>query len=476
MKLQLAPSLLLIVAATWSTASAKDNKKKQKHRMRLLDPNKQNPSNNNGQKKGHVFKPIKEGKVAKGHPDAPGRIKNSYLVELKGFDVSETSNSYRHLNEEQCNFDIFKAEVEAKCANSVQPREGEPGVCDYTFKGNPQAIAECCEALDDVALCEEDAEVTPDTLSWGLDRLDQDLGTDGNFFMHDSTYGDYNGNQAYNGEGVHVYIIDTGLDGSHPEFAGRVSTGKDIIAEDITQAGVDNDSCSHGTHITGTCCGATTGVAPGVTIHPLRALNCGGSNSNIKSALHWARKRQIEHYALADGTIPMGVIVMSFTGGYSYSVDNLSRRAYEEANLIPVTSAGNDGSTACGRSPGGESVITVAASNEKDEVLTTSNHGECVDIVAPGRNIYSSLPGGHYGLETGTSTAAPAVAGALALVIEEKFSDVGDGSDNVGIGSIFQRVRNHALNDTLADLRGSPDLLLNVGCHQEWHDKWVLGR
>ena len=60
-------------------------------------------------------------------------------------------------------------------------------------------------------------EVTPDTLSWGLDRLDQGSGTDDSFFVHDSTHGDYNGNQAYNGEGVHVCIVDTGLDGSRPD-------------------------------------------------------------------------------------------------------------------------------------------------------------------------------------------------------------------------------------------------------------------
>lgn len=345
------------------------------------------------------------------------------------------------------------------------------------LQGQSAGIAECCEALDEVALCEEDAEVTLDnSLSWGLDRLDQDLGTDGTFFMHDFTYGgDYNGSRAYNGEGVHVYIIDTGLNGSHPDFAGRVSTGKDIIASDITQAGVDNDSCSHGTHITGTCCGATTGVAPGVTIHPIRALNCGGSNSNIRSALHWARKRQIDHYALTDGTFPVGVIVMSFTGGHSKVVDNLSRRAREEANLIPVTSAGNDSGSACGRSPGGASVITVAASDENDERLSYSNYGSCVDIFAPGSDILSDLPGGAYGIESGTSTAAPGVAGALALVIEEKFSDAGDGSDNTGVGSIFQRVRNKALEGKLSNLEGSPDLLLNVGYHKEWYDKWVLG-
>ena len=141
MKLQLAPSLLLITAAsTFGAASAQNLNKKERQRLRLLNPNQQVP-NKNGHKKGHVFKPVEEGKVVKGHPDAPGRIKKSYLVELKGFDVSETSNSYRHLQEEQCNFDIFKAEVEAKCANSVQPREGEQGVCDYTFKGNPPNAA-----------------------------------------------------------------------------------------------------------------------------------------------------------------------------------------------------------------------------------------------------------------------------------------------------------------------------------------------
>ena len=59
---------------------------------------------------------------------------------------------------------------------------------------------------------------------------------------------------------------------------------------------------------------------------------------------------------------------------------------------------------------------------------------------------------------------------------EEKFSDVGDGSENTGVGSIFQRVRNRALEGKLSNLGGSPDLLLNIEYHKEWYmyDKWVL--
>src|SRR5262245_59042946 len=98
---------------------------------------------------------------------------------------------------------------------------------------------------------------TPAT--WGLDRIDQrDLP------LNNSYTG---GNE---GAGVHAYIIDTGILGTHSEFAGRMGNGYDAV----TAGGNASDCNGHGTHVAGTVGGTTYGVADKVTLHAVRVLGC----------------------------------------------------------------------------------------------------------------------------------------------------------------------------------------------------------
>jgi subtilisin family serine protease len=241
-----------------------------------------------------------------------------------------------------------------------------------------------------------------------------------------------------------VAVIDTGIDYTQPDLnvykrADCVPASQGAPVECIEGAGTDG--FGHGTHVAGTI-GAidngsgVVGVAPGVRLWAVRALNSEGrgQESWILAAMDWVTAHASE----------IEVANMSLGGGYGGGKDPLTEALETSVNagVVYVVSAGNEAEDVKYVSPArAPAAITVGALADydgkpgaksgttcrqevgaDDTMATFSNYGEGVDLVAPGVCIYSTLPmggsifGKEYGYLSGTSMAAPHVAGAAALL------------------------------------------------------------
>lgn len=239
--------------------------------------------------------------------------------------------------------------------------------------------------------------------SWGLDRIDQRPA------QLDTEY-------AYNSEGagVDLYIVDTGIRSTHEDFGGRVDT---VNAFTAIADGLGTEDChGHGTHVAGVAGGSTYGVAKGVTLHPVRVVGCDGqgSISNTLAGIDWITARQ-----QAPGS-RRAVVNMSLNNGFSEPLEQAVSQSLA-AGVVYVAAAGNYGDeSACYMSPQRMPlVITVGASNQDGARWVDSDFGPCVDLFAPGTAIPSTFIRSDTDLleMTGTSVAAPHVAGTAALVL-----------------------------------------------------------
>jgi len=231
-------------------------------------------------------------------------------------------------------------------------------------------------------------------VTWGLDIVD---GT------RDGTY-----TYSSDGSGVRIYIVDTGVDALHPEFSGRVVDGFDAFGQNLDQT----DCNGHGTHVAGIAAGDYFGVAKSATIVPVRVMDCDGrgNTSTLTDGINWI---------IASHSGGVGIVNMSI-GGQSDSEVNAATEKLISAGLVVVAAAGNSSSDACSYSPAGASgVIAVGAIDYDKQRASFSNWGTCVDVAAPGVRINSANYANYRESlrMSGTSQAAPFVAGAIATYV-----------------------------------------------------------
>lgn len=263
---------------------------------------------------------------------------------------------------------------------------------------------------------------------------------------------------GFSGAGMAVAVLDTGVDGTHPFFGGRVvseacySTTSAGYSESLCPGGLNAETgpgsgaqcsalvsgCYHGTHVAGISAGqdgTRTGVAKDASVIAIQVFSkfpnqasCGAVPAPCALSFTSDQIAALQRvYALRD-TYDIAAVNMSLGGGvYGSPCDasNVSLKAaidsLRAAGIATVIASGNNGSATGLSSPACiSSAVSVGATTKADVVSSFSNSASFLALLAPGSAITSSIPGGAYTALNGTSMAAPHVAGAWAVVKSKK--------------------------------------------------------
>lgn len=229
---------------------------------------------------------------------------------------------------------------------------------------------------------------------------------------------------------VMVAVLDTGVNLSHPELAGKIAGKADFVdLEGLDTTGFvgdvlgwDNDpedELGHGTHVAGIIAGEgramPTGVAPGCRLLAVRVLATLSENGRVQGAGIVDNINPAIKWAVDNGAdvINMSLGIRHTGGGLPH--EDVIRYALAHGVTV-VAASGNDG-TATKYYPGAlPGVVAVGAVDESGQVAAFTSYGAPITVVAPGVNVLSSFARGRYAVASGTSQASPCVAGAVALL------------------------------------------------------------
>ncbi|GIL90303.1 hypothetical protein Vretifemale_17953 [Volvox reticuliferus] len=250
------------------------------------------------------------------------------------------------------------------------------------------------------------------------------------------------------GQGVTIYSVDSGVYADHNEFRPWPDAATEVSEQGTSRPGsraiygydfVDGDKVAadcdgHGTHVASSAVGRSVGVARGSRLVAVRVLDCSGSGTiaDTVAGLDWvARNVQLPAVAMMSLGVPAG----SWSDVLSESV----RTLVQKHGVVVVVASGNSAVDSCTVVPANvPEVLTVAASNMenkfgpgarggRESMYQWANTGACVDLFAPGVEIFGACGGGDrcaamtpgaYTWASGTSMAAPLVAGVAALYLE----------------------------------------------------------
>lgn len=212
--------------------------------------------------------------------------------------------------------------------------------------------------------------------------------------------------QLATGQSVLLAVIDSAIDGSHPDLAGSIAKNFDAL-------GGKADPQLHGTEMAGAIAahGKLLGIAPGVQLLAARAFDntsgkARGTSFDIFKSLEWS----------ADSGAR--VINMSFAGPADPTLHRMLAAAYAK-DIVLIAAAGNDGPEAAPAYPGADpDVIAVTATDAEDKPFKMANRGRYVSLAAPGVEILALAPDAAYEVTSGTSVAAAHVSGIAALLLQ----------------------------------------------------------
>jgi subtilisin family serine protease len=292
------------------------------------------------------------------------------------------------------------SEVAGQFGAAVEKELGPTGVLVLQLPNaaSAEAVALAMSHHPDVEFAEVDSFVPPTLIpndplfpsQWHLSKISSPAAWD----------------QSTGYSGLIVAVLDTGVDGTHPDLVSEMVAGWNMYDNNSNTA----DVYGHGTNVAGTIAAAAdnangvAGVIWNARIMPIRISDLTGYAlySTAAQGLTWAA----DHGAR--------IANISFEMSTSSAVMSAAQYFQNHGGVVTIA-AGNAGTLLS--SADSPYVLTVSASDSQDLLASWSNRGSIIDVAAPGVGIYTTMRGGGYGSVSGTSFAAPVTAGVAALVL-----------------------------------------------------------